>query len=103
MKAFQVADAASADIDRALDYYARARPHLTRNLLAAIRATFERIEQSPRAGSRRYAESAGVPELRHRATRRFPYLVFYVELDHQIVVRRVLHQRSDIQSELSES
>ena len=103
MKAFTVSDAASADVDRALDYYARERPHAARRLLAALRSTFEKIEESPRAGSRRYADLVEAPLLRHRATPRFPYLVFYMDLEEEIVVLRVLHQRSDIQAQLSES
>lgn len=96
MKPLDVRAAARADLARALDYYVANAPHVARALLAAFRAAFERIERSPRLGSGRYAEEAGVPGLKHRATRRFPYLVFYLELESEIAVLRVLHQESDV-------
>lgn len=75
---------------------------MARRLLAAFRRAFELIEQSPGAGSPRYAAASGVSELRHRATKGFPYLVFYAAFDEAIFVLRVLHQRSDIEVELVE-
>jgi toxin ParE1/3/4 len=54
------------------------------------------IATRPAAGSPPYGQELGLPGLRHRRLRRFPYLVFYVEREDHIDVWRVLHAQRDI-------
>jgi len=44
----------------------------------------------------------GVPELRAWTIKRFPYVIFYVELDPRIDVWRVLHARCDVPATLAD-
>ena len=91
------------DIDDAVDYYAEAAGADTASRFVSELAKAKRlIVEAPRHGSPRYAETLGTPNLRHRKIRRFPYLVFYIELDDRIDVVRVLHAARDIPAWLSE-
>lgn len=87
---------ADEDIDRALDHYALEAPHAVDDLISAFKSTLASIGRSPGAGSGRYADEVGLPGLRHRLTRRFPYVIFYMVGPESIEVLRVLHQRLDI-------
>ncbi len=87
---------ADEDIDRAIDYFAREAPHRVDALIASLRSTIESIGQSPGIGSPRFAHELDIPGLRHRAVRRFPYLVFYFEAQDRVDVLRVLHQHRDV-------
>ena len=87
---------ADADIDAAVDHYHLEAPEVVDRFLAALEATLAAIERSPAAGSQRYAQTLELPGLRYRMTKRFPYLVFYLEEPSEIWVLRVLHQHRDI-------
>ena len=93
---------ADADIDSALEHCAREAPHGAKGLLAALQVTLGAIARFPALGSPRYAHELDLPGLRCRATKGFPYIVFYVERSADIVVVRVLHQRRDISVDVSE-
>ena len=51
--------------------------------------------RTPITGSPRYAHELNLPGLRSWPCKRYPYLVFYVELADSIDVWRVLHTRRD--------
>ena len=94
---------ADRDVDEVVDYYsdiagADTASRFVRQLVEAKRL----IDEAPRLGSPRYAATLGTPNLRHRKIGRFPYLVFYVELDDRIDIVRVLHAARDIPAWLSE-
>jgi toxin ParE1/3/4 len=90
---------ADADIDSAADHYLREAPEVVDALLDSLEATLADIGRSPGRGSPRYAHLLDLPGLRFRMTKRFPYLVFYVEGPREIAVLRVLHQHRDIPQE----
>ena len=87
---------ADEDIDAALDHYLSEAPEVAPALVSAVEATLASIGNTPAIGSARYARLLDIPELRFRKTRRFPYLVFYIEGPRVIAILRVLHESRDI-------
>ena len=87
---------ADLDIDSALDFHFREAPEHVDDLLDAFEAALANIGRFPARGSPRYAHLLEMPGLRFRMTKRFPYLVFYLEGPLAISVLRVLHQHRDI-------
>jgi len=94
---------ARRDVEAAVDHYSReAGPDIALGFIDALETAYEAIAGHPAAGSPRYAHELGLPGLRTRALKRFPYLVFYVERDDQIDVWRVLHAQRDIPAWMQE-
>lgn len=87
---------ADADIDAALEHCLAEAPQRVDGLLTAFESIISSIGNAPRMGSPRYAEALELPGLRCRMTRRFRYLVFYIEGADEISVLRVLHQSRDL-------
>jgi plasmid stabilization system protein ParE len=77
--------AASAELKEAVDFYNLQRPGLGDDFKDEVRASVARIQFWPRAWSRVSRRA------RRCRTRRFPYLVVYVELSDQIVIVAVMH------------
>ena len=50
---------------------------------------YDRISRHPDAGSSRYAGELDIPGLRCGRVKKYPYLIFYVERNHDIDVWRV--------------
>ncbi len=61
---------------------------------------FAGIARNPAAGFPRYSHELGVPGLRTRPVRRFPFLVFYKEGVDHVGVWRVLHAQRDVPAQL---
>jgi toxin ParE1/3/4 len=88
---------AEQDIQKAVDYYlGEGAERAGSKFIDALERAFKQIERHPAAGSPRYAQELDLPGLRHWPVKRFPYLVFYVELGEHVDVWRVLHARRDI-------
>lgn len=87
---------ADADIDSALEHYLVEAPDLIDDLLKAFESTLTSIGRTPTLGSPLYGHALELPGLRYRLTKRFPYLVFYLEGPKDISVLRVLHQHRDV-------
>ena len=88
---------AGQDIDEAIDHYAReAGERVAVRFVDGLEQAFAAIGRDPASGSSRYAHELNLPGLRHRAVKRYPYLIFYVEHDDNIDVWRVLHAQRDI-------
>jgi toxin ParE1/3/4 len=84
-------------VEAAVDYYVReAGADVAIGFIDALQAAYRFIADHPAAGSPRYADVLGLPGLRSRILRRYPYLVFYVERDDHIDVWRVLEAHRDI-------
>ena len=62
----------------------------------ALEQAMSHISRHPASGSPRYAHELSIPGLRHWPLRKFPYLVFYMELSNRVEVWRVLHGPRDI-------
>jgi toxin ParE1/3/4 len=65
-----------------------------------LEATYGAISRRPATGSPRTGHALGLPGLRSRRLKRFPYLVFYVERADHIDLWRVLHASRDIPASL---
>lgn len=90
-------DRANHDVEEAIDYYLReGSEEAATGFIEALRQTYMQIGRHPRSGSPAYANELALPGLRHRALKRYPYLVFYVERELHVDVWRVLHGRRDI-------
>jgi toxin ParE1/3/4 len=90
-------ESARRDVEAAVDYYVgEAGADVALGFIDALQTAYRSIADHPAAGSPRYANQLGLPGLRSRILRRYPYLVFYVERDDHIDVWRVLHALRNI-------
>lgn len=88
---------ARADIDAVADYYEReAGPDTALRFVDALETTLLAIADRPGAASSIWGERLKIAGLRSRRVPRFRYLVFYVDQEDHIEVRRVLHAKRDI-------
>jgi toxin ParE1/3/4 len=85
---------ASQDVDDAIEYYLKEEAAL--GLVDALEDAYALLSRHPGVGSSRYAYEVDIPGLRTWPLRRFPYLIFYIELEDRLDVWRILHNRRDI-------
>jgi toxin ParE1/3/4 len=94
---------ARRDLEEATRYYRiEASVDVSLRFVAAVRQANAHICLHPKSGSLRYAEILGLPGLRYWPLKRFPYLIFYVELADRTEIWRVLHAGSDLAERWSE-
>jgi toxin ParE1/3/4 len=90
---------AELDIGRAQTHYAGISPVLEDDFIDSIDATLTLISDQPHGGTlaTKYSD---IPNLRYYllvvVNYKFPYLMFYLDLEAHGEVVRVLHSRSDI-------
>jgi plasmid stabilization system protein ParE len=82
-----VRSAARADLTDAVAWYEGRRSGLGDEFLSAVAACFASVEASP--GQYRIA----IDDIRMALVNRFPYVVYFVELPHEISILAVLHGR----------
>lgn len=88
---------AGQDIQNVIEYYRSEGAEKTGlAFIDALQQAFTRIAHHPAIGSPHYGHQLDLAGLRHWPVKRFPYLVFYLELDEHVDVWRVLHAESDI-------
>jgi len=87
---------ADADIAEAIDRYLTESTTVALHFIDALETAYEHIRRAAATGSPRHAHELNLPGLRFWRCKRYPYLVFYVELSDRIEVWRVLHARRDI-------
>jgi toxin ParE1/3/4 len=80
--------AARRELDEAIAEYEFRRPSLGIELLAAVQAAQTRIQQHPKIGSR-YKKT----KFRKFVLPRFPYNVFYLELNDCLWIAALAHQK----------
>lgn len=94
---------AHADIEQALGFYLEeANAAAALGLVEALEVAVAHIALNPATGSPRYAHELNLPGLRTWPLTKYPYLIFYIELDQQIDVWRVLHMATDIPNWMTE-
>lgn len=94
---------ALADIDEAVNHYAQdAGRDVALRFVDALQDAFERTGQNPGTGSSGWSHDLGLPCLRTRPIRGFPWLIFYIELDAHVDVWRILHTKRDIPISMTE-
>ena len=80
-----------------MDYYAReAGVQIALSFIDALESTYTLLAEHPASGSLRHAYELGLPGLRSRALKGYPYIVFYLEQADHVDVWRVLHVKQDI-------
>ena len=85
------------DVDDAIAYYVReAGEKIAVAFVDALEHAYRQIARYPASGSPRFAHELNLPDLRCWPLRRFPYIAFYVDLNDEIDVWRVLHSARDI-------
>lgn len=95
-------EVAGKDIEDVVDYYPReAGNQAALNFIEFLQRAFDHIGRHPQTGSPRYAHELNLPGLRAWPVKRYPYWIFYVELDDHIDVWRVLNGQRDIPAWLS--
>lgn len=94
---------AQDDIDAALRHYLdEGGVELALRFIDTLEAAFAQLHSYPSSGSPRHASLLDLPGLRTWPLHRFPYLLFYVEIDDCIDVWRVLHDKRDIPASLQD-
>lgn len=94
---------AADDIEAAAEYLiAEADPDVAIRFIAAVEHALRRIGRHPHTGSLRFSYELDIPDLRALPLTGFPYVVFYVEGAREIAVWRILHQRRDMPSTLTD-
>lgn len=92
---------AEDDLERACDHYLTvAGADLALDFLQKFESTLELISQFPATGSPRYGFEPELAGVRFWPMKKFPYLIFYIETEHQIDVWRVIHGSMDVSAEL---
>lgn len=79
---------ARAELDEAIAYYEQQRAGLGLALQSAVEQVTRRIQQNPQIGA-----PYKTTELRHYILQRFPYVIFYAELEEAIWVVAIAHGR----------
>lgn len=60
------------------------------------------ISRFPAAGSPKYGDEHSMAGVRFWQLKKFPFIIFYIETEHQIDVWRVMHGNMDITAELQD-
>lgn len=91
---------AQSDVQEALAYYQLEAPHAVDAFLNALQRVVAHIQRAPGTGSPRYAIELNMPGLRFWLLSKFPYGLFYLEQDDQLLVIRMVHMAQDIPASL---
>jgi toxin ParE1/3/4 len=88
MKFIVIHTEARKELDGAIAYYERQNVGLGLDLLSQIEKVIGKIQQNPNLGTPYKIEG-----IRRYATQRFPYLIFYTELEEVIWVIAIAHAK----------
>ena len=88
MKPLYINDEAAEELDEAIHYYETKSPGIGLNLAARVSEAPQKIQLNPH--SYPFHKDTSVQKC---LVRRFPYTVFYMDLDEHIVVIVVAHQK----------
>lgn len=94
---------AEDDLDSACDhYFMAAGVEVALDFLHDFDRAVDHISRFPETGSPRYGFDPGLSGVRFWPMRKFPFLIFYIETEHQIDVWRVIHGNMDVTAELQD-
>jgi toxin ParE1/3/4 len=79
---------ARAELDEAIAYYESQKPQLGLDLQTAVEHAIEQIRRNPQLGAL-YKRT----DIRYWVLRRFPYVIYYAELEQVIWVVAIAHGR----------
>ncbi len=86
MKRILIHSEAKAELGEAVAYYERQKAGLGLDLLSVVQHVLQEIRRNPALGAP-YKNT----EFRHYLVRRFPYVIFYLELDDVVWIIAVAH------------
>ena len=78
---------AEADVSAAFRYYHEGDPDLATRFVEELDRLLGRLEEFPRSAQ----QVMGYDSVRRALVRGFPFAVFYLDSDEQIVVLRIMH------------
>lgn len=88
---------AEDDLDRVVDHYVTtAGTDVAVDFLNDFGNAVAFISQFPASGSPKYGYEPSLAGIRFWPLKKFPYLILYIETEHQIDVWRVMHGNMDI-------
>lgn len=94
---------AENDLDNAVDHYLiYAGADVALDFLHDFESAVAFISKSPATGSPKYGYEPSLAGIRFWPMKKFPFLIFYIETEHQIDVWRVMHGNMDITAELND-
>jgi toxin ParE1/3/4 len=94
---------AEDDLDRAIDHYLiTAGTDVVIDFLHDIDNAVAHISRFPGSGSPKYGYEPSLAGIRFWPLKKFPFLIFYIESEHQIDVWRVIHGNMDITAQLDD-
>ncbi len=94
---------ARQDVDEAIQYYAdEAGEGAALGFVDALEQAYRLIAARPATGSPLHGHALGLPGLRSRRLKRYPYMIFYIDRDDHVDVWRVLHEQRDIPARMRE-
>ncbi len=100
-KSIVIRESVRTDIRAAVHYYAQqASEDVALGFIGAIQSAYRVIAARPAAGSPLYGYELGIPGLRGKRLKRYPYLIFYIERADHIDVWRLLHAQQNIPARL---
>jgi len=79
---------AQAELEEAIGYYESQKRALGLDFQSEVERTVARVQQAPQIGSPYKAT-----ELRRYLVRRFPYIIFYAELEESIWIVAIAHTK----------
>ncbi|MBK9215089.1 MAG: type II toxin-antitoxin system RelE/ParE family toxin [Chloracidobacterium sp.] len=92
---------AEDDLDSARDHYlAAGGVEVAVDFLHDFDRAIAHIARFPESGSPKYGHEPGLAGIRFWPMKKFPFLIFYIETEHQIDVWRVMHGKMDIDAGL---
>lgn len=86
--------AAEADVLAAVEYYDDAEPDLGDQFIDGLDRLLLRLSEFPRSAQ----QVEGFNAVRRALLRRFPFAVFYVEGEDELVILRVIHAAQSTES-----
>jgi len=102
-KPVELRDLARRDVRDVVEFYAGvAGEAVARRFVEMLVQAYRAISLHPASGSLRYSYDLKIPGLRSWQVKRYPYIVFYVEMPAYVEVWRVLHAKRDVVSSLRE-
>ncbi len=94
---------AEDDLDRARDHYlATAGTDVAVDFLHDFEKAVTLISRFPETGSPKYGYEPSLAGIRFWPMKKFPFLIFYIETEHQIDVWRVIHGNMDITADIND-
>lgn len=102
MKPIEFRALAVSDLDGISDFYSLVGTGVAERWVGVVERLLGEIARRPSFGSTAYGERLAIYGLRYRQVPRFPYVVFYLELENSLSIVRILHERRDIAAELDE-